>query len=210
VVSRVIVDGLSPGSPSKGKLQKGDELVSVNGTPIEGGASLREAITKLDVGATVRLVVRRGGKLVRATVTTVAAPDDGRPLIGVTTRDRATYPFKVEISLKDVGGPSAGLMFALGIVDKLTPGSLTGGKFIAGTGTIDDAGHVGAIGGITQKMIGARGKGATVFLSPAGNCAQARKTVPDGLRLVKVSRLTDAVDALEDLTAGRTGELPSC
>jgi len=128
----------------------------------------------------------------------------------VEIRDEADYPFSVEISLKDVGGPSAGLMFALGIVDKLTPGSLTGGKFIAGTGTIDDSGHVGAIGGIAQKMVGARRKGATVFLSPAGNCAQARDTVPDGLRLVRVKTLSDAVEALEDLKAGRVDEVPTC
>ena len=101
-------------------------------------------------------------------------------------------------------------MFALGIVDKLTPGSLTGGKFIAGTGTIDDSGHVGAIGGIAQKMVGAKRKGATVFLSPSGNCAQARDTVPDGLRLVRVKTLSDAVEALEDLRAGRVDEVPTC
>ena len=139
VISKVVVDALSPGSPSKGKLEKGDQLVSVDGEQVEGGASLRDAVTKLEPGDEVRLVVLRDGKQVRTTVTTVEAPDDGRAIIGVTTRDRAEYPFSVQISLKDVGGPSAGLMFALGIVDKLTPGSLTGGAFIAGTGTIDDA-----------------------------------------------------------------------
>jgi PDZ domain-containing protein len=210
VESKVVIEAFSPGSPSKGKLEKGDQLVSVNGKDVVGGASLRDAVTGLKPGDEVRLVVLRDGKQVTTTVTTAAAPDDGRAIIGVTTRDHAEYPFTVEISLKDVGGPSAGLMFALGIVDKLTPGSLTGGAFIAGTGTIDDAGHVGAIGGIAQKMVGARRKGATVFLSPASNCAQARKAVPDGLRLVKVRRLSDAVDALGALTAGRTGELPTC
>jgi len=101
-------------------------------------------------------------------------------------------------------------MFALGIVHKLTPGSLTGGKFIAGTGTIDDAGKVGAIGGITQKMIGARHNGATVFLSPAENCAEARSTVPDGMRLVRVRALSDAIASLDALRAGRTADLPRC
>jgi PDZ domain-containing protein len=210
VVSKVVIDDFSPGSPSKGKLEKGDQLVSVNGKAVAGGASLRDAVTGLEPGDEVRLGVLRDGKQVNTTVTTVAAPDDGRAIIGVTTRDRAEYPFTVEISLKDVGGPSAGLMFALGIVDKLTPGSLTGGAFIAGTGTIDDAGRVGAIGGIAQKMIGARRKGATVFLSPASNCPQARQAVPDGLRLVKIRRLSEAVDALDDLKAGRVGELPTC
>jgi PDZ domain-containing protein len=100
-------------------------------------------------------------------------------------------------------------MFALGIVDKLTPGSLTAGAHIAGTGTIDDRGHVGAIGGITQKMIGAREAGATVFLSPPGNCAEALRTKPDGLRLVRAGTLTSAVTALERLAEGRPN-VPRC
>jgi len=210
VQTSVVVQDLPAGSPSAGKLRKGDEIVSVDGKPATGGASLRAAVTAHKPGDTIPIVVRRDGRNVTTAVTTAAAPDDGRTVIGVVTRDKASYPFSVKISLKDVGGPSAGLMFALGIVDKLTPGSLTGGKFIAGTGTIDDAGKVGAIGGITQKMIGARHNGATVFLSPAENCAEARSTVPDGMRLVKVRSLEDAVGALDALRAGRTADLPRC
>lgn len=211
VTSTVVVAGLSPGSPSKGLLEVGDRIVSVDGRSVDGGAALRAAITATKPGRPVRLVVRRGEKKqLRRTVTTTAAKDDGRAIIGVTTRDSVTYPFTVNISLKDVGGPSAGLMFALGIVDKLTPGSLTGGKFIAGTGTIDAQGRVGEIGGITQKMLGAQGNGATVFLSPAKNCPQAKATKPDGLRLVKVTTLTSAVNALDHLRAGRTAGLPRC
>ncbi|MEO7981815.1 MAG: PDZ domain-containing protein [Sporichthyaceae bacterium] len=210
VTSNVRVTTLSPKSPAAGLLRAGDVVVSVDGTAVDGGAALRDAITSVQAGDTVRLVVRRAGKRVAADVVTAAATDDGRPIIGVSTRDKVTYPFTVEISLRDVGGPSAGLMFALGIVDKLTPGSLTGGKYIAGTGTIDDQGQVGEIGGITQKMVGARRNGATVFLSPMANCAQARSTKPDGLRLVKVDTLTDAVTALDDLRSGRAADLPRC
>lgn len=210
VTSTVVVAGLSPRSPSKGLLKPGDRIVSVDGTTVDGGAALRTAITAHKPGQRVQLVVRRGGQELRPTVTTAAAPGDNRAIIGITTRDQVTYPFTVNISLKDVGGPSAGLMFALGVVDKLTPGSLTGGRYIAGTGTIDAQGHVGEIGGITQKMLGARGNGATVFLSPAQNCAQAKSTRPDGLRLVKVTTLESAVNALDDLRAGRTADLPTC
>jgi PDZ domain-containing protein len=210
VQTSVVVQDLPAGSPSAGKLRKGDEIVSVDGKPATGGAALRAAVTAHKPGDTIPIVVRRDGRNVTTAVTTAAAPDDGRTVIGVVTRDKATYPFSVKISLKDVGGPSAGLMFALGIVDKLTPGSLTGGKFIAGTGTIDDAGKVGAIGGITQKMIGARHNGATVFLSPAENCAEARSTVPDGMRLVKVRALSDAIASLDALRAGRIADLPRC
>jgi Lon-like protease len=208
VTSRTVVAGLAARSPSKGKLRAGDVFVSVDGTPIAGSTTLQKAVRSHQPGDTVAVVVRRAGKKVHQSVTTSAVA--GRAVLGVTVRNEADYPFKVEISLKDVGGPSAGLMFALGIVDKLTPGSMTGGKFIAGTGTIDESGNVGPIGGITQKMIGAHDRGATVFLSPAKDCAEAKATVPDGLRLVKVSSLGDAIAALDDLRAGRTASMPRC
>jgi PDZ domain-containing protein len=110
----------------------------------------------------------------------------------------------VDIKLQDVGGPSAGLMFALGIVDKLQPGSLTGGRVVAGTGEIDESGKVGAIGGIAQKMRGAVKAGATVFLVPSANCDEARRTRPDHLQLVRVGTIQDALDGLAALRAGRT------
>ncbi len=113
------------------------------------------------------------------------------------------FPFTVTISVGDIGGPSAGMMFALGIIDKLTPLNLTGGKFIAGTGEIDASGQVEPIGGIQQKMVGARDAGATVFLAPAANCPDTKGAVPAGLRLVKVSTLGQAVTYLEALKAGQ-------
>ena len=208
VETRLLVQDIPAGSPSKGKLRTGDLLVSVDGTKVVGGAQLRDLITSRDPGDTVRLVVRRQGKKVGVTIRTTEA-EDGRAIVGVTTRDEADYPFTVEIRLEDVGGPSAGLMFALGIVEKLTPGSLSGGRHVAGTGTIDDAGGVGPIGGITQKMVGAQRSGATVFLAPADNCAEARRTKPDGLQLVRAATLNSAVRALELIRAGRPG-IPRC
>jgi PDZ domain-containing protein len=101
-------------------------------------------------------------------------------------------------------------MFSLGIVDKLTPGNLTGGKFVAGTGTIDDDGKVGPIGGIDMKTVGARDKGAQYFLTPKDNCAAAAKDTPDGLTLVKVGTIDDAMKALKDISAGRNSDLPKC
>ncbi len=211
VETRVLVDQLAPNSPSKGKLRSGDVVVEVDGKPAEGGVRLRELITAHEPGEPVDLVLRRGGRRVSTSVTTTEA-DDGRAIIGVTTRDEAEYPFTVRISLEDIGGPSAGLMFALGIVDKLTPGSLTGGTHIAGTGTIDDRGGVGRIGGISQKLVGAREAGATVFLVPAGNCDEAARSIPDGLRLVKVEDLDDAVAALDALreSGAAAKRVPSC
>jgi PDZ domain-containing protein len=111
----------------------------------------------------------------------------------------------------NIGGPSAGMMFALGIIDKLGHTDLTGGRFIAGTGELDSANPNAAvqpIGGIQQKMAGARAEGATVFLSPAANCSDARSAVPAGMKLIKVSTLSGAVRSLEALKAGRSA--PSC
>lgn len=209
VTTRVSVDQISPGSPAKGKLRPGDVVLEIDGNPAMGGSRLRDLITAHKPGDPVRITVQRGGKRAEATVTTIAA-DDGRAIVGIITRDEATYPFKVQISLRDVGGPSAGLMFALGIVDKLTPGPLTGGRHVAGTGTIDDAGSVGAIGGIPQKMIGAKNAGAKVFLVPEENCAEAAQTAPDGLRLVKVTSLKTAVAALDALRTKGSADLPAC
>ena len=105
--------------------------------------------------------------------TTLAMPtvadQDGKARVGIGVEYGYEFPFKVDFEIGDIGGPSAGLMFALGIVDKLTPGEMTAGKFIAGTGTIDGSGTVGPIGGIQQKIIGAKDAGAIMFLTPKDN-----------------------------------------
>ena len=119
-------------------------------------------------------------------------------------------PFKVTINVGAIGGPSAGLMYALGIIDELTPGDLTGGLFVAGTGEIDDNRNVGPIGGIQQKLQGARGDGATVFLVPQPNCADAVHTQPKGLRLISVSTLPDALSALAALRHEPGGVIHEC
>lgn len=208
VTTRVRVASLSKGSPSRGKLRKGDLVLAVDGTSVAGGAQLRKLITGHRPGDDVTLAVDRDGTRLTSTVTT--GETGGRTIVGITTTDEADYPFSVDIGLKDVGGPSAGLMFALGIVDKLTPGSLTNGAFVAGTGTIDDSGAVGSIGGITQKMLGAKRSGATIFLAPAANCAEAASTVPDGLRLVKVTNLSSALSSLEALHDNPKAKVPTC
>lgn len=130
---------------------------------------------------------------------------EGQPRIGVEIAEKP--PFTLEIKLDEIGGPSAGLMFTLGIIDKLKPEDLTGGKIIAGTGTIDADGNVGEIGGIPQKLVGAKRAGAEVFLVPEGNCAEAKQNAVDGLPMFKVATLDDALSALDALRAGRTPEL---
>ncbi|MGW1180901.1 YlbL family protein [Streptomyces drozdowiczii] len=118
----------------------------------------------------------------------------------------------ITLHLADVGGPSAGLFFALGIVDKLdgdgSGGDLTGGRTVAGTGTIDADGDVGAVGGVSLKTQAARRDGATVFLVPKAECSEAKSELPKGLRLIPVTTLKDAVNSLRALDRG--GKIPSC
>ncbi|MQY16677.1 hypothetical protein SRB5_68790 [Streptomyces sp. RB5] len=115
---------------------------------------------------------------------------------------------KVDLRLADVGGPSAGLLFSLGIIDKLGADDLAGGRVIAGTGTIDAAGKVGAVGGVPLKTQAAKRDKATVFLVPKAECSEAEAELPSGLRLVPVTTLSGAIDALGALRSG--GKVPSC
>lgn len=203
----VSVRAVGDGLPADGVLEQGDELTAVDGQPVTSPRTLRALIGEREPGAPVVIGYSRDGRTGEAEIITASSGEaEPRAVIGIETD--VAYPFNVTIALEDVGGPSAGLMFALGIVDKLTPGALTDGRYVAGTGEIDPEGAVGAIGGILQKLDGARGKGATVFLVPADNCTEALRDVPDGLQLVRVATLTDAVTALETLQDG--GTPPGC
>jgi Lon-like protease len=204
--TQVQVISTERGMPAASVLKSGDIITKVNGVPIDGVTGLSKEIRAAGTGRPVRLTILRHGQTQLHSVTAVRS--QGHPVIGVVVTVKFNFPFTVNISVGNIGGPSAGLMFALGIVDKLTPLHLTGGRFIAGTGEITPAGAVEPIGGIQQKMAGARAKGATVFLAPAGNCADARGAVPAGLRLVRVGTLAAAVHDLEALKAGRA--VPSC
>lgn len=199
----VTVSQVSPGGAATGKLDPGDLLLTVDGKPVTSADSLRSLISSRAPGATVTIGYERDGAKGTAVITTKKSPD-GRAIVGIVPGTRTQFPIDVTIRLKDVGGPSAGLMFALGIVDLLGKTDLTGGLNIAGTGEITAQGQVGAIGGIAQKMRGAKARGATVFLVPADNCAEAAKTKPGGLTLVKVSTLDDALDGLATLRAHGT------
>jgi Lon-like protease len=156
----------------------------------------------------VQVRYQRGPVTTTTSITLGSRDDRESGFLGIEPANEPDVPFQIKISLAEVVGPSAGLMFALAIVDKLTPGELTGGHVVAGTGEITSDGQVGRIGGIGFKMTAARETGATVFLVPSGNCFEATREPPDGLRLVKVGTLSDAVTALDTLRAG--GNPPSC
>ncbi|MFF1648394.1 PDZ domain-containing protein [Streptomyces sp. NPDC058240] len=223
VSSRVVVSTVVKDSPAQGKLHAGDVIKQVDGTPVEQPEDVAKLVTRRDPGEKVTFTIipartaqaaEKAGKEPEGSrkivITTAKAPKENRAIVGIQAGTDHTFPFRIDIKLADVGGPSAGLMFSLGIVDKLTPGNLTGGKFVAGTGTIDDKGKVGPIGGINMKLVGARNAGARYFLTPDENCKAAASDTPSGLTLVKVKTIDDAKKSLEKIRVGDTAGLPSC
>ena len=210
---QVKVAKVLPSTPAEGVFEVGDEIVSVDGKPVDSLNDVLNDVTLLPPGTSVRVGYLRSDTPRTATVVTQESPKDpSRSRVGVELRDAYEPPFKVDINLgQEIGGPSAGLMFSLAIFDKITPGSLTGGRFIAGTGTIDATGAVGEIGGIQQKIAGAYAAGAQFFLVPAANCAEAgASSLADDLMLIKVSTLDSAVDALKALGTGDTDAITRC
>ncbi|GAA2400869.1 PDZ domain-containing protein [Streptomyces glaucosporus] len=223
VGERVVVASVIKGGPAQGRLHAGDVIEAVDGEPVKRPDDVARLVTEHEPGEKVVFTVvpakraeaaeKRGEEPSgsrKVAITTVEADDDERAIVGIQAGLDHTFPFEIDIELADVGGPSAGLMFALGIVDKLTEGDLTGGEFVAGTGTIDGEGEVGPIGGIRMKTIAARDKGAEYFLTPEENCPTALRGVPDGLTLVKVGTIDDALDALADIRKGNGAGLPRC
>jgi Lon-like protease len=201
---------VSSDGPSHGVLQPGDFLVSIDGQSADTSDELTKVLSKETPGKTVTVTVTRNKKPVSLKVTLGPALK-GRTgaSLGVVVATGCLAPFTVDLGLANqIGGPSAGLMFALGIMEKVGTVDLTGGRFIAGTGTIDPKGNVGAIGGIQLKMIAAKRKGASVFLAPAGNCDDVRHDTPDGLQVAKVSTLHEAVQDLLNIKQGKP--VPSC
>jgi PDZ domain-containing protein len=215
VPATVTVTDVDPTSPAFGKLAKGDVLQAVDGQKIQDEVDLRAKINRAAAGKPVAITYQRG-KAPPATVSIVpkAVTDAGgsRKAIGVIPDNQ--WPVKVDVQNvsidgQPVGGPSAGLMLALGILDVYNGNQLVNGTTVAGTGTISDDGQVGPIGGVQQKLVGARRNGAQVFLVPAGNCAEAQHAIPSGLRLVKVDTLHQAAGVLREIAAGKTDQ-PSC
>lgn len=213
VHGNVTVGTVERGSAASGVLQPGDVVTRYDGKTIQDACSLQDAVIAGGTRSSSVVVTRDGtSRAIDVTPKRVADGTGGtRPLLGVTTSAHIVPPFTVKLQIDDVGGPSAGMMFALGIIDKLTPGSLTGGRHVAGTGTICGDGQVGAIGGIVQKMAAARAAGATLFLAPRSNCDEVAGHIPSGLDVVAVGTLSDSLAALEHVRdRGSTKGLPTC
>lgn len=205
----VTVETVSDDGPSKDKLEPGDAIDAVNGVPVADVDAFTELLRDTKPGDQVVLDFRRKNAPAGTTTVTLGKNEDREyGYLGVGVRTAPWAPFAIDFNLANIGGPSAGLMFSLAVIDKLTDGDLNDGKFVAGTGSIDGEGKVGSIGGITHKMLAAHEAGATVFLVPADNCAEARSAGQDGMELMKVDTLRSAVDGLKTLSAG--GEPPRC
>ncbi len=202
-VAQVADDG-----PAKGHLKVGDIITKIEGTSVNRMDEVSDVMSKVEPGDKVDVQVTRDGKTEQLHVPTVKG--QGHAVFGIAITPKYTMPAKIKLSVGDVGGPSAGTMMALAIYDKLTPGKLTGGKRFAGTGTISEDGVVGPIGGLRQKMAGAKNDGAKFFLAPKDDCSQARGHEPDGLTVIKVSSFAQAVSVVKKVANGQTTGLPHC
>lgn len=208
VPERVVVSQVPDGSPAKGVLEAGDEFVSVAGAPTADAASVQAAVRAQKAGSKVPMVVKRKG--VEKALSVPTRENQGATIIGVLLGRDYDLPVDVTIAAGGVGGPSAGTMFTLATYDLLTPGDLTGGKRIAGTGTMEPDESVGPIGGIRQKLHGARDGGADYFLAPANNCSEVVGHVPDGLTVLRIGTFDDALAAVKAIAADKADTLRTC
>jgi PDZ domain-containing protein len=206
----VYVSEVSKASPSSGKLVAADFIIKINNVVIKDIDQMRSVINEAAPRGPLAVNVLRDGRSLTEQITAIKNAD-GKYRLGILAGYKYDFPVKIKLELGDVGGPSGGMMFALGIIDRLTPGQLTGGKHIAGTGTIDPSGNVGPIGGIRHKLYGAVNAGATIFLAPEANCDEVIGHVPNGLTVVKVKTLSEAKTSLEKISTGTNpATLPSC
>jgi PDZ domain-containing protein len=208
VPATLTIAGTQPGSGAEGVLAEGDVITAIDGQAVPTYQDLVDDRAAVTPGSEVTVTVERAGASTELTVTTSDGGDTA--LLGVLIDPTFDYPIEVKIQIDNIGGPSAGTMFALGIIDKLTPEDEANGTVIAGTGTMDVAGDVGPIGGIEQKMHAALRDGATWFLAPESNCGEVVGHIPAGLHVTKVGTLAQARAAMEAIGAGEGESLPTC
>lgn len=208
VTETVTITDVADESAFKDSLRADDVVTAVNDVPTDGADAIRAEVATVPVGGDISLTVLRNGRELVVDGRTVDA--GGRPVLGIYLSREFTSDVDVTITAGNVGGPSAGLMFALGIYDVLTEGPLTGGADISGTGTITPDGEVGPIGGVRQKVIGAQDSGSGYFLAPQDNCAELSGAVPDGIEVFSVGTFAEALAAVEGIAAGQTGDLTGC
>jgi PDZ domain-containing protein len=216
VYEKVIITSVGQDTPAQDKLRAGDEILEVDSVSMKTPEQVVDAVTSKPIGTDLTFSVVRGDSKLDVIVTSSPREDDPTTeqnestiaYVGIGIDISYSADFEIKFGVTGVGGPSAGTMFAIAIIDKLTPGALTQGKIIAGTGTIDPDGNVGNIGGIQLKLIGARDAGAVLFLAPQGNCDEVIGHVPDGLTVAAVKTLAEAMVAIEAFNSGK--DVNSC
>lgn len=206
VVSDIVVDG-----PADGLLAGGDEIIKVQGEGVADTEQLVARVRSYAPGDLIVFDISRKGVNKRVEVESGPAQDDPSVAsVGIFINNRVEAEFEINFALESIGGPSAGLMFALGIIDELTPGNLNSGKKVAGTGTVSPQGDVGRIGGLWQKLAAAHGEEHEIFLLPAANCDDVRRSDFRGMPLIPVNSLREAVQHLETWGEGGLDSLPRC
>jgi PDZ domain-containing protein len=202
VPTEVVINEFVEGVPAESVLELGDTIIAVNGVAVTQVDDIRQVTEGMSVGDTLEMTVDRGGVEVEVDFELAEREDEpGVPMIGVVLGELTEPPFPLSIQAGDVGGPSAGMMHALAIIDTLTEGELTKGHVIAGTGTIKVDGTVGSIGGIRQKVVGAEAAGATYILVPQGNYDSALTAERSTIEIVPIATINDAIEFLEKLEA---------
>lgn len=219
VPMELVIASVEANSPANGLVQTDDIFTALTrndtGERVEflNFRTLSDFMLLIPPGTEVTAHLTRGGEDATATFQTAARSEgDTRTgsVLGIYIGANITFPVTVSFDLDNIGGPSAGMMFSLAVVDLMTEGDLADGEIIAGTGTMSIDGYVGPIGGIQQKLFGAERDGATWFLAPVANCGEVVGNIPDGLSVVAVNELSDAVAAVEAIAAGDGASLPTC
>lgn len=207
----VVVDAVVDDTPAAETLEPGDVIEMVDGTAIGTPQDVVDAVRAHEPGDTVEFVITRDDREQRIDIVTTESPEGGHAFVGFSPAPGYDLPVQIDVTIDDrIGGPSAGMIFAIAIYDTLTPGALLAGLHIAGTGEISGDGEVGSIGGIQQKIAAAADQGAELFLAPAGNCDEVAGADPGDMQVVSVETLDGAIDAVEAAAAGETASLPSC
>lgn len=204
------VSEVTKSSPASGKIVAADFVKSVDGLKVTTIEQLREKVNLYDGTKPITLIVSRDN-VEKSFELTPVKDESGAYRVGILVGYRYEFPVNIELQLGDVGGPSGGMIFALGIYDRLTPGNLLGNNHVAGTGTISETGQVGPVGGIRQKLFGASQAGAKHFLSPSDNCGEVIGNIPDGLQVFRVKTFDEALTAVEKIGKGQDlSQLPMC
>ncbi|AKK10553.1 YlbL family protein [Corynebacterium uterequi] len=198
-----------PGTPAEGTFEPGDVVLAINGQRVDDPAMMRDLVVAQHPGDRLTVEFTRGSQHRRAEVVLGSSKEDADlAQLGVLLGVQPASGVSVSYNLQDVGGPSAGMMFSLALIDKLSPGELNHGLSVAGTGTIAEDGTVGPIGGIVHKVEAAERADVELFLAPTANCAEAVSRDPHGLTVAAVGTLDDAVDAMAAFADGR--EVRTC